>query len=150
MNIVRATIGHSLEIARMFDLYRQFYDCDPDPQLARSYITERIRNKESSIFIAEHEKGRGAGFVQMYPSFCSVEAVKILILYDLFTDPDFRRQGVGRMLMNRARDYAKETGARRLDLLTAKSNIPGQNLYESLGYVRINRDFHSYSLNLSG
>ena len=150
MNIVRATIGHSVEVARMFDLYRQFYECDPDPELARDYISERIRNNESTIFVALDDNGSGAGFVQLYPSYCSVEAVKILILYDLFTDPAHRRQGVGRDLMNRARDYANKSGASRLDLLTDKSNTPGQKLYESLGYVKVNEDFFAYSLSLAG
>ena len=147
MKVVRATIGHSLEVARLFDLYRQFYRYESDPVLARSYITERIRNNESIIFMAQNDEGKASGFIQLYPSFCSVDAVKILILHDLFTDPDHRRKGVAMQLMNRARDYAIESGAQRLDLLTAKTNAAGQALYESLGYKKTNQDFYAYSLN---
>ena len=145
MNIVRATIGHSMEVARLFDLYRQFYDCDADSTLARKFIADRISRNESTIFLAQNDDGKGIGFVQLYPSFCSVEAVRILILYDLYADPDHRREGVGRALMNRATEYARETGAARLDLLTHETNKPGQVLYESLGYQRSNRDFYAYS-----
>ena len=83
----------------------------------------------------------------MYPSFCSVEAVKIQILYDLYVDLGFRKQGLGRRLMEQATQYARESGASRLDLLTAKDNFSGQALYESLGYVKTNQDFFAYSLN---
>ena len=50
--------------------------------------------------------------------------------------------------MNRATEHARESGALRLDLLTAKDNFPGQALYEKLGYERSNEGFYSYSLEL--
>lgn len=94
------------------------------------------------------EGGRALGFVQLYPSFCSVELMKIQILYDLYVDADARQGGVGEALMNRASEYARETGAARVDLLTAHSNQIGQHLYEKLGYEIVNEDFHAYSLYL--
>jgi len=145
MNITRATTKHLPEVARLFDLYRQFYHCDPDIDLARRFINERMENSESIIFVAEQGETL-SGFVQLYPSFCSVEAVRILILYDLFVDSSARGAGVGKALMNRATDYARESGAARLDLLTAKDNIPGQQLYEQLGYQKTLEDFYAYSL----
>ena len=144
--IVRATKAHIPEVARLFDLYRQFYQCASDLELATNFIDSRVCNDESIIFMVLLRSGNGAGFVQMYPSFCSVEAVKIQILYDLYVDSDFRKHGLGRMLMARATRYARESGAARLDLLTAKDNFPGQALYESLGYVKTNEDFFAYSL----
>ena len=144
--IVRATQEYVLEAGRLFDLYRQFYQCDPDLELATDFIESRVINDESTIFLALSSAGNGAGFVQMYPSFCSVEAVKIQILYDLYVDLDFRKQGLGRRLMEQATLYARESGASRLDLLTAKDNFQGQALYESMGYVKTNEDFFAYSL----
>ena len=149
MQITRAEEQHIPEVARLFDLYRQFYECDPDYTLAEQFISERIRNSESVIFVAVDDDGTAAGFTQLYPSFCSVEAVKILILYDLYVDAPYRKLGVGRQLMNRATDHAGETGAARLDLLTHETNKPGQALYESLGYRRANSDFYAYSLDLN-
>ncbi len=145
--VVRATKAHVPEAGRLFDLYRQFYQCDPDLKLATDFIDARVINDESIIFLAVSRAGNGVGFVQMYPSFCSVEAVKIQILYDLYVDLGFRKQGLGRRLMEQATQYARESGASRLDLLTAKDNFSGQALYESLGYVKTNQDFFAYSLN---
>jgi ribosomal protein S18 acetylase RimI-like enzyme len=112
---------------------------------ATNFIAERIANDESRIFVAmDGDKARG--FVQLYPSFCSVEAFKIQILYDLYVDADVRAGGVGEKLMNRASEFARESGAKRVDLLTAHSNKIGQHLYEKLGYEIANVDFHAYSL----
>jgi ribosomal protein S18 acetylase RimI-like enzyme len=145
MKIEVATQEHIGEVARLFDLYRQFYECEPDLALATNFIAERIANDESRIFVAmDGDKARG--FVQLYPSFCSVEAFKIQILYDLYVDADGRAGGVGEKLMNRASEFARESGAKRVDLLTAHSNKIGQHLYEKLGYEIANEDFHAYSL----
>ena len=147
MNIEIATIEHTSEVARLFDLYRQFYECEPDLNLATEFIAARIANDESRIFVAMDGE-KALGFVQLYPSFCSVEAFKIQILYDLYVDAEVRADGVGEMLMNRAPDFARESGAKRVDLLTGHSNKIGQHLYEKLGYEVANEDFHAYSLYL--
>jgi ribosomal protein S18 acetylase RimI-like enzyme len=147
VNIVRVGSNHIAEVGRLFDLYRQFYDCEADLALATQYIADRIDNNESIIFAAE-ESTALSGFVQLYPSFCSVDAVKIFILYDLYVDATHRNIGIGAKLMNRATEFARAQGAARLDLLTAHSNKPGQHLYEKLGYQKVNQDFYAYSLEL--
>lgn len=147
MRISKATKEHIPNVAKLFDLYRQFYQCEPDIELAKTFISERIENEESRIFIAE-DNGATLGFVQMYPSFCSVQAVKIYILYDLYVETKGRNLGVGAQLMKKASEYAKEQGASRIDLMTAFSNKLGQHLYEKLGYKKVDEDFYNYSLEI--
>jgi ribosomal protein S18 acetylase RimI-like enzyme len=148
MKIVKATQEHIAEVSRLFDLYRQFYECEPDLDLATRFISERIERGESDIFVAM-DGDTASGFTQLYPSFCSVEATKIYILYDLYVDADSRKSGVGEKLMNAATEFAKANGAARLDLLTEDNNLAGQHLYEKLGYKRFNQEFYAYSLNCS-
>lgn len=148
MDIKQAELPHLIPIARLFDLYRQYYSCDPNLTLATSFIKDRIENGDSDIFIAVDSE-QVCGFVQLYPSFCSVQAAKIYILHDLYVDADFRQSGAGKMLMNRATQWAKENGAARLDLLTEKDNNAAQRLYEKLGYKKVLEDYFAYSLDLS-
>jgi ribosomal protein S18 acetylase RimI-like enzyme len=145
MNVLQAAKEHVPDVAKLFDSYRQFYKCEADIELAKAFISERIENGESTIFFADDD-GITTGFVQMYPSFCSVDAIKIYILYDLYVDASYRNSGVGALLMNRASKYAKEHGASRIDLMTEISNKSGQHLYEKLGYKRVLEDFYTYSL----
>ena len=148
MKIKQAELSEVSTVAELFDLYRQFYECDSDPILSRNFIAARLENNESVIFLAIDERNKARGFVQLYPSFCSIDAGKILILHDLFVDATLRNQGVGKLLMERASEYARETGAIRLDLLTAKANHPGQALYEKIGYEKTLEDFFAYSQKL--
>ena len=147
MEVVQAKKQHVQEVAKLFDLYRQFYDCQPDLQLATDYISNRIENHESTIFIAV-DNDAVLGFVQLYPSFCSIDAVNIFILHDLYVEANARNAGVGAALMNQATRFAKQQGAGRIDLMTDKTNQPGQHLYEKLGYQKTLENFYSYSLRL--
>jgi len=148
MNIIKANLKNLDDVARLFDLYRQFYECPSDLQLATQFIKERMKNKESEIFLAVIDD-LACGFVQLYPSFCSVQAVKIYILYDLYVEAKFRKSGIGERLLNEATQWASKNGAARLDLLTAKNNTAGQHLYEKHGYKKVLEDFYAYSLDIN-
>ena len=145
--IVRAELKHLEELGRLFNLYRIFYEEEDDIEKATNYITARFKNEDSIIFVSRRQDSTLNGFVQLYPSYCSVSTIPILILYDLFVDESERTKGKGRLLMNAARDYAKENGYKRLELSTAKDNYIGQSLYESLGYA-LDKEFLQYSLEI--
>ena len=145
--IVKAEEKDLEELGRLFNLYRIFYEEEDDLEKASRYISERFNHRDSEIFVAQEGNTELAGFVQLYPSFCSVSAVPILILYDLYVDHSHRGKGIGRLLMNAARDFAKDNGFRRLELSTAKDNHIGQSLYESLGY-ELDEEFLHYSLDV--
>ena len=146
--IIEANIKHLDEVARLFNLYRIFYEQPDDLERAYNFIKGRMEMKESIIFVSDNADGTLSGFVQLYPSFCSVSTIPMLILYDLFVDPDTRTKGIGRALMNKAKGYAQENGFKRLELSTAKDNFIGQSLYESLGY-EVDEEFLHYSLEIN-
>jgi ribosomal protein S18 acetylase RimI-like enzyme len=146
VEIRRARISDLHFLAPLFDAYRQFYHQPADVVVARQYLASRLEREESVVFLAASDTV-GYGFVQLYPSFCSVAAQPIWILYDLFVAPAARSQGHGRRLMQAARSFASATGARRLVLSTADDNRTAQTLYESLGFRR-DTGFRHYELTL--
>jgi len=136
------------ELARLFDGYRQFYECEPDPAGASAWMAANFNEQRSTVFVAEDGDAL-TGFTQLYPALCSVDMQPFYVLYDLFVDPSSRRLGIGRALMNAAADWARAQGACRIDLETAHSNVIGQGLYESLGYEQ-DLVFRKYSLDFTG
>jgi ribosomal protein S18 acetylase RimI-like enzyme len=142
--IRQATINDIHSIADLFDKYRQFYGQSADLALAKTFIAARLNNKDSVIFVAQNSDKNLIGFCQIYPSFCSVAAAKIGVLYDLFVDNSARKTGAGRALMLAAHEYAANNSMARLDLTTAKDNLTAQALYESLGWVR-DEVFYAYN-----
>ena len=131
-------------IAHLFDAYRQFYQYLPDLALANRYIAERIEKADSLILLAQDASAQALGFCQLYPTFCSLEAKPIYALYDLYVAPAARGAGIGNLLLLAAEQSAREHGMCRLDLTTAKTNLPAQAAYEALGWVR-DEVYFSYS-----
>ena len=72
---------------------------------------------------------------------------KKLILYDLYVDEKFRRNGIGRKLMNTAKKLAKSKKIKIVELSTATNNKKAQALYESLDYKR-DKEYYTYFLEL--
>jgi GNAT superfamily N-acetyltransferase len=135
-------------LAPLFDAYRQFYERPSDLAMSRAFLSQRLERDESVIFLVEDDD-ETLGFVQLYPLFSSTSPRpgRLWLLNDLFVTPAARGRGVGRRLMDRARQLAEDTGACGLELATAKTNHNAQALYESLGYRR-DDDFFRYELTL--
>ena len=55
-----------------------------------------------------------------------------LYLDDLFTEPDLRRRGVGRALINGLAELARERGLDKVRWITAEDNATAQRLYDDL------------------
>jgi GNAT superfamily N-acetyltransferase len=137
VHIRRASETDLPTAAALFDGYRQFYGQAADYTLAEAFLRDRFANHDSVLFLAvEPGSSEGVGFVQLYPSFSSVAVRRIWILNDLFVAPKMRRKGVGRALLEAARDFAASTGARRVVLSTAATNHEARALYESCGYKK--------------
>jgi ribosomal protein S18 acetylase RimI-like enzyme len=144
--LIRADLEHLDRLTPLFDAYRVFYEQPSDLAAARAYLWDRLRNLESVIFLAL-DRNQALGFTQLYPSYSSVSLERVWILYDLYVVPEARQRGIGRALMERARAFARESGAKALLLETAVDNLAAQALYESLGYVR-DTGFYHYELPL--
>lgn len=135
IQIHRASSADFRIVAELFDGYRQFYGQPADYPRAEAFLRERLTNGDSVVYLAiDLPSGDGLGFVQLYPSFSSVAAQRIWILNDLFVAPAARQKGVGRSLLDAARNHGVSTGAKRLVLSTAATNREARALYESFGY----------------
>jgi ribosomal protein S18 acetylase RimI-like enzyme len=138
-----ASIKDLNHLAVLFDEYRIFYEYKSDVQSATDFLCERIKKKESEIFVAEKENKTLTGFVQLYPIFSSTRMRRLWLLNDLYVDPDFRGQNISVQLINRAKQLVIETHACGLQLETAKSNKIGNELYPKTGFV-IDREHNYY------
>ena len=145
--IIKATKENINQVGKLFDLYRQFYKYKSNIHESTNYISERINNNESTIFLALTDNNNPTGFVQLYETFGSLHLGKIIILYDLYVAKECRKYGIGERLMKKSQEYAESIGAKSIELSTAKDNLTAQSLYEKIGYIRDN-EFYSYSYNL--
>jgi GNAT superfamily N-acetyltransferase len=142
MEILQATIEHVEYVAALFDAYRQYYGQDSDLEGAKKFLSERIQQNESVIFVALND-GQALGFTQLYPAFSSVSMKRQWVLNDLFVKADARNLGVGKAILQTTQDFVKKLGHKGLLLETTPDNIKAQKLYESLGWKR-EENFYYY------
>ena len=142
ITLKRATINDIDAVARLFDAYRVFYEQPSDLESAKNFITERLEQNQSVIFLAEKE-GKAVGFTQLYPVFSSVSMQKMHILNDLYVDANERKQGIGEKLLVAAQNHTKANNLKGLALETASDN-PAQKLYERLGWTKDDGFYHYF------
>ena len=147
-SVRQAIIGDLDLLVPLFDAYRVFYQNPSDPALARAFLRDRFEHNQSVVFLAVDEAGEALGFAQLYPSFSSGAAKRVFILNDLYVMGAARRRGVGAQLMRACAGFARAAGAVRLTLMTAKSNLVAQGLYESEGWAR-DTTYFTYNLSLT-
>lgn len=132
-----ASITDVAELAGLFDDYRVFYGAGPEPVKAEAFVHGLIAHGRTHFFLArEGETTPALGFVHLMPSINTVAMRPIWLLEDLFVVPAGRGKGVGTALMAHAESFARETGAERLTLATARENRKAQSLYKRMGYLK--------------
>ncbi|QNM98487.1 GNAT family N-acetyltransferase [Chitinimonas koreensis] len=147
MNLRTLQPGEDLDqAARLFDAYRQFYGQPSDLTAVRTWLNMRLAAGQSVVMLAE-EAGRAVGFMQLYPTFCSVALAPIWVLYDLYVAPEARGLGVADALLQAAARHGREHGAAYLQLSTAHDNAVAQAVYRRNGWQH-DEVFRTYTLAL--
>ena len=122
-------------LAKLFDAYRVFYRKESDLQGAIAYLSKRMEQKDSVLFIAEKD-GEVVGFTQLYPLFSSTNMRRLWLLNDLYVLPEQRGKQISKQLIRAAQEYCKTTGAQGLTLETEKTNQIGNLLYPKMDFEK--------------
>ena len=141
MTIIRAHIDHLEDLIPLFDGYRIFYKQHSNKNGARQFLKERFKNKDAVIFIAYRDE-KAVGFTQLYPLHSSVSMKAMYLLNDLFVDKNYRGNGIGKALINKAKQLCTSENNKGLAIQTAFDN-PAQHLYERLGFEK-DTDLHFF------
>lgn len=142
ISIVSVTSDHLELIAALFDDYRVFYDQVSDLGSARKFLSDRIKLRESVIFLAFYN-GVPCGFTQLYPVFSSVSMERSYILNDLYVAENHRKKGIGKALLDAAKNKTIKDGYKGLALETHLEN-PARRLYEKEGWKADNEFVHYF------
>ena len=121
-------------LAPLFAAYLEFYRVAQRPEDERQFLDARLAAKDSAAFGAFDESGGMTGFALCHLAHNSLRLAPAWILHDLFVDPQGRRQGTARQLLDAVHNAARAAGGCEIVLSTAHDNRGAQALYESAGY----------------
>lgn len=134
-SIRKANLQDLAQLSQLFDEYRTFYHKSSDFSAAQQFLSERLENNDSEIFVAE-EGGQLVGFTQLYPLFSSTRMKHYWLLNDLYVNPNFRGKGFSKALIEKAKQLCRESDSCGMYLETGKDNQIGNQLYPSAGFKK--------------
>lgn len=144
MKIRQATIEDLDKLTELFDAYRVWYRKESNLLGSKAFLEQRIRLGESNIFIA-FANDEAIGFTQLYPSFSSTKLKRLWILNDLYIKEAFRGQGISKLIIAKAKEFAIKTAACGILLETETSNSVGNKLYPSTGFQLEENNFYFWT-----
>jgi GNAT superfamily N-acetyltransferase len=100
-----------------------------DPERAAVALEQAIASDESVVLVAEH-RGELLGFATAYLELNSVRYGQRCWVEDLAVSPDHRSEGVGKALLEAAKDWARERGATHLELDSGDARTDAHRFYE--------------------
>jgi len=110
----------------------------PGPRTERGYgrfLARELQRKEVILLVSE-ERGAVLGYVYAGMEGSDWMALRgpAGVIYDLVVDPERRREGIGRRLLEQTLAALAARGAPRVVLSTAEQNEAAQRLFASAGF----------------
>ena len=103
-----------------------------DERRAAVAVREAISSRDSIVLVAD-AGGKLVGFCTGYFDMHSVRFGHRVWVEDLAVDPGRRSQGVGKLLLDAAKDWARARGATHLELDSAETRGDAHRFYEREG-----------------
>jgi GNAT superfamily N-acetyltransferase len=139
ITIIRADLSDPLHregIVRVTDSYAR----DPigrsrglDPDAARRLVPGIDAHPLSVVFLALAD-GEPVGIATCFGTFSSFDARPAINIHDLAILPEWRGSGLGRRLLERVEEHARELGCGKLTLEVKERNARARRLYRGFGF----------------
>ena len=120
-----------------FDAQRFIAGRNRTPADYGSFLASQLENPDAILLVAD-DNGDVLGY-----AYAAVEGFDYMslrgpagVLHDVIVEPEYRRHGVGRLLLEAALRELKARGVPRVVLTTAERNEEAQQLFESAGFRR--------------
>jgi GNAT superfamily N-acetyltransferase len=115
------------------------YDWEAVKQFEVRYFQEKMRASQFAAWVAETADGAiiataAVSFYETAPKPWNLES-KYAFVSSMYTEPEYRRQGIGARLLKEALDYSRSQGITHATLHASQS---GKSLYESFGFEDTN------------
>jgi len=126
------------DLPQLLDLYRHLNEDDPvlDPDELRDLWEEMLADEWMKIIVAQENNILSASCVLVVVRNLTRGARPYGLIENVVTHADYRRRGLGRMVLTRAIELAREHNCYKVMLLTS-SRMPGvQEFYERCGFQK--------------
>lgn len=103
-----------------------------DEVLAR--LVAGLRSHPTTLVFLAYRHGRPVAIATCFRGFSTFFALPLINIHDLAVLPEFRGQGIGRQLLVRVEQKARETGCCKVTLEVQDENLRAKQVYAQCGY----------------
>lgn len=119
-------------LAQLFSIEKDF---EPNTSKQEQGLALLLKNQQTaSIQVARDASGNVIGMVSVQLVISTAQGSASAWIEDMVIDVNFRGQGIGKQLLQRALAWAKDHGATRAQLLVDIENTGALAYYEHLGW----------------
>ena len=104
------------------------------PEAVRTALIPRLQQHPTTVVFLAWYRDIPVGIAICFVGFSTFMARPHLNIHDLAVIPAYRRQGVGRLLLERVAAKGQELGCCKLTLEVRADNHSAQRLYEAVGF----------------
>jgi ribosomal protein S18 acetylase RimI-like enzyme len=104
------------------------------PEEVRTGLIPGLQQHPTTVVLLAWHQDAPVGIAVCFIGFSTFLARPLLNIHDLAVLPAYRRQGVGRLLLEQAAAKARALGCCKLTLEVRADNQPAQRLYEAVGF----------------
>jgi ribosomal-protein-alanine N-acetyltransferase len=101
------------------------------PWSRNSFLYELLENERAIYLVARNQFNKVIGYIGMWVVFDEGH------ITNLAAHPSYRRQGVGKALMEHLIAVARDNDVKNLTLEVRRSNLSAQELYQKIGFVHM-------------
>ena len=136
---IRIRPAAEADLPELVELLRQLFeleqDFEPDASKQQAGLSLMLESPFAELLVAECG-GRVAGFCGVQLQISTAMGSYAAQIEDLVLHPEFRRRGIGSRLLDAAGAWAKQRGARRLQLNCDDQDLPAMRFYEARNWIR--------------
>jgi len=137
-------MNHSIDFASpadldmMADLLAELFTLESDFKPARekqiSGLRQILENPQCGQLFVVRAGENVIGMANALITVSTAEGCNVVLLEDVIIKGDFRRQQLGRRLIDHVIDWAIANGMPRITLLADQNNVPALNFYKQMGF----------------
>ena len=106
-------------------------------EAGEKYFKELVNDQKSLCIVAETDSGELVGYLAASPKPFGYRKSKYIEVDNMGVIPEYRSKGLGKELMDKAVEWAKENGFQKVYVCSYFENDKAIKFYEKCGYKKI-------------
>lgn len=98
-------------------------------------LVDGLNSHPTSIVLLAGMNDQYLGMTVCFETFATFSVKKCINIHDLIVKPEYREKGIGRALLNKVIEIAKERDCAKVTLEVREDNYKAQMLYHDLGFA---------------